>query len=276
MLVDEWGGGHLVKGDEKEEEVPSSLGEAQAVHSQERADRENQLDENQMFETKEEMRGDGELIQKEKLRKRGAEDGKSKKRPGIPKPIADVIGAKKKTNKRKGKHVKKGKGKDAKKTKKQQKTGPKKKSRSQMCDTKCLEKKRLQLKAKVDKLKEHRSKIRKEIKSSNKRKFHGKELNGKETSRDTECCNDKWANYTSLVIGLAPNVIKQVIKLHFQIMTQFQVNSILTSDRTLIKKKSKQDDFLEHQSILQQALTAKPCDGGNANGKPPTPQRLLT
>ena len=59
-------------------------------------------------------------------------------------------------------------------------------------------------------------------------------------------------------------------------MTQFQVNSILASDRALIKKKSKQDDFLEHQSILQQALTAKPCDGGNANGKPPTPQRLLT
>ena len=132
-----------------------------------------------------------------------------------------------------------------------------------MCDTKCLEKKRLQLKAKVDKLKEHRSKIRQEIKSSNKRKFHGKELNGKETSRDTECCNDKWANYTSLVIGLAPYVIKQV-------------NSILVSDRTLIKKKSKQDDFLEHQRILQQALTAKPCDDGNANGKPPTPQRLLT
>ena len=59
-------------------------------------------------------------------------------------------------------------------------------------------------------------------------------------------------------------------------MTQFQVNSILASDRTLIKKKSKQDDFLEHQSILQQALTAKPCDDGNANGKPPTTQRLLT
>ena len=217
MLVDEWGGGHLVKGDEKEEEVPSSLGEAQAVHSQERADRENQLDENQMFETKEEMRGDGELIQKEKLRKRGAEDGKSKKRPGIPKPIADVIGAKKKKNKRKGNHAKKGKGKDAKKTKKQQKTGPKKKSRSQMCDTKCLQKKRLQLKAKVEKLKKQRSKIRKEIKSLNKRKFHGKELKGKETSRATECCNDKWANYTSVGLGLAPNVIKQVIKLHFQI-----------------------------------------------------------
>ena len=223
MLVDEWGGGHLVKGDEKEEEVPSSLGEAQA----DRADRENQLDENQMFETKEEMRGDGELIQKEKLRKRGVEDGKKKKKSGVPKPVADEIGAKKKkkkrkgknTKKEKGKHAKKGKGKHTKKTKllsnEQEKTGPKKKSRSQMCDTKCLEKKRLQLKAKVEKLKKQRSKIRKEIKSLNKRKFHGKELNGKETSRATECCNDKWANYTSLVIGLAPNVIKQVGKFIF-------------------------------------------------------------
>ena len=136
------------------------------------------------------------------------------------------MGAKKKKKKeRKGKHAiakrgkgkntKKGKGKDAKKTKKQQKTGPKKKSRSQMCDTKCLEKKRLQLKAKVEKLKKQRSKIRKEINSLNKRKCHEKELNGKETSRDTECCNDKWANYTSLVIGLAPNVIKQVGKFIF-------------------------------------------------------------
>ena len=290
VLVDEWGGGHLVKGDEKEEEVPSSLGEAQAVHSQERAVRENQLDENKIFETKAEMRGaEQQKDNHEKLSKRGVEDGKSKKRTGIPKPVADVIGAKKKKKKErkgkhaiakkgKGKHTKKGKGKDAKKTKKQQKTGPKKKSRSQMCDNKCLEKKRLQLKAKVDKLKKQRSKIQKEIKSSNKRKIYEKDLKGKETSRDTECCNDKWANFTSVGVGLglAPTVIKQVIKLHFQIMTQFQVNSILTSDRTLIKNKSKQDDFLEHQSILQQALTAKPCDDGNANGKPPTPQRLLT
>ena len=212
VLVDEWGGWHRVKGDEKEEEVPSSLGEAQAVHSQERAVRENQLAENKMFETKAEMRGaEQQKDNHEKLRKRGVEDGKSKKRPGIPKRIADVIGAKKK----KGKHAiaKKGKGKDAKKTKKQQKTGPKKKSRSQMCDTKCLEKKRLQLKAKVEKLKKQRSKIRKEIKSS--KKFHGKEHKGKETSRDTECCNDKWAAYTSLGLGLAPNVIKQVGKFFF-------------------------------------------------------------
>ena len=232
MLVDEWGGGHLVKGDEKEEEVPSSLGEAQAVHSQERAVREKQLDENKMLETKAEMRGaEQQKDNHEKLRKRGVEDDMKNRKSGEPKPVADEIGAKKKKRtgkhaitktgkgkhgkKGKEKHTKKGKGKDAKKPKKQQKTGPKKKSRSQMCDNKCLEKKRLQLKAKVDKLKKQRSKIRKEIKSLNKRKFHGKELKGKETSRATECCNDKWAAYTSLVIGLAPNVIKQVGKFIF-------------------------------------------------------------
>ena len=77
VLVDEWGGGHLVKGDEKEEEVPSSLGEAQGVHSQERAVRENQLDENKIFETKAEMRGaEQQKDNHEKLRKRGVEDGK--------------------------------------------------------------------------------------------------------------------------------------------------------------------------------------------------------
>ena len=50
---------------------------------------------------------------------------------------------------------------------------------------------------------------------------------------------------------------------------ELQVNSILASDRTLTRKKSKKDDFLEHQSILQQALAANPCDGSNANGKLP-------
>ena len=136
MLVDEWGGGHLVKGDEKEEEVPSSLGEAQAFNSQERAVRENHLDENQTLETEDEMRVDGQLAQKdnhEKLRKRGVEDNKTNRKSGDPKPVADEIGAKKKKRtgkhaitktgkgkhgkKGKEKHTKKGKGKDAKKTK---------------------------------------------------------------------------------------------------------------------------------------------------------------
>ena len=52
---------------------------------------------------------------------------------------------------------------------------------------------------------------------------------------------------------------------------ELQVNSILASDRTLTRKKPKKGDFLEHQSILQDALAANPCDGSNANGKPPNP-----
>ena len=199
VLVDEWGGGHLVKGDEKEEEVPSSLGEARAFNSQERAVRENHLDENKMLETKAEMRGaEQQKDNHEKLRKRGVEDNKTKKKSGIPKPVADEIGAKKR----------KRKGKQAKKTKKQQKTRPKKKSKSQMCDNKYLEKKRLQLKAKAVKLKEQRSMMKKVQEKSIDTSSGG-------NLRATECCNDKWANYTSLVIGLAPNVIKQVGKFFF-------------------------------------------------------------
>ena len=219
MLVEEWGGWHRVKGDEKEEEVPSSLGEARAVNSQEeRVVRENRLDENKMLEMKAEMREDEQQKDNhEKLRKRGVEDGKKTRKPGVPKSVAEKIGAKKK-------QAKKRKGKQTKKRKKQQKSGTKMKSKRNIRDTECIE---------------------------------------------------KWAAYTSVVIGLAPTVIKQVDKcLFLQIMKQFQVNSILASDKTLRRKKSKQDDFLEHQSILQQALTANPCDGGNANGKSPTPQSL--
>ena len=207
MLVDEWGGGHLVKGDEKEEEVPSSLGEAQAVHSQERAVREKQLDENQMLETKAEMRGaEQQKDNHEKLSKRGVEDGK--KKPGTSKHVADEIRAKKEKEKKKEKH--------AKKTKESPKTWPKLKSKSQMCDNKYLEKKRLKLKVKAAKLKEQRSKMRKAMQSAkNKRKCSGKEVQEKAishggNSRDTECCNNKWAAYTSLGLGLAPVVIKQV------------------------------------------------------------------
>jgi hypothetical protein len=100
VLIDEWGGWHRVKGDQKEEEVLSS----QAANSQERAVRENQLDENEVLETKDEMRGDEQPAQEgshEKLRKRGVEDDKTKKRPGIQRPIADEIGAKKKKKERK-------------------------------------------------------------------------------------------------------------------------------------------------------------------------------
>ena len=48
----------------------------------------------------------------------------------------------------------------------------------------------------------------------------------------------------------------------------FQANSILASDRTTSKKKSKKDDFLEEENILKQALTANPCNGSTASGEP--------
>ena len=230
VLVDEWGGGHRVKGDEKQEEALSSLGE---IQPQERVVRENHVDAKDMMETKVEMRGDEQLDQKDnhqKHRKRSVGDGTKKRKPGIPKPVEDGIGAKKEKKKRRGKHS---------------------------------EKRRLQLRAKSAKLKRQRSQIRKEIERANKRK----EVKGEKNSRDTEGCIEKWAVYTRVGLGLATNVIKQVDKINLQIMTQFQVNSINASDKTVVKKKSKQDDFLEHQSILQQALTANPCDGGNANGK---------
>ena len=204
VLVDEWGGGHRVKVDEKEEEVPSSLRETQG-----RAVRENELAENEMLKTKAEMTGDEQLAQKdkhEKLSKRGVEDGK--KKPGTSKHVADEIRAKKEKEKKKEKH--------AKKTKESPKTWPKLKSKSQMCDNKYLEKKRLKLKVKAAKLKEQRSKMRKAMQSAkNKRKCSGKEVQEKAishggNSRDTECCNNKWAAYTSLGLGLAPVVIKQV------------------------------------------------------------------
>ena len=158
VLVDEWGGGHRVKGAEKEEEVPSSLGEAQAVNSQERAVRENRLDENKMLETNAEMRGDEQQKNNhDKLRKRGVKGGKKKRKPGEPKSVADEIGAEKK-------QAKKRKGKQTKERKKQQKSGTKMESKRNIRDTECIE---------------------------------------------------KWAAYTTLVIGLAPNVIKQVGKLSF-------------------------------------------------------------
>ena len=147
-----------MKGAEKVEEVPSSLGEAQAVNSQERVVRENRLDEKEMLEPKDEVRGDEQQKNNhEKLRKRGVKGGKKKRKPGVPKSVADEIGAEKK-------QAKKRKGKQTKKRKKQQKSGPKMKSKRNIRDTECIE---------------------------------------------------KWAAYTTLVIGLAPNIIKQVGELHF-------------------------------------------------------------
>ena len=91
-----------------------------------------------------------------------------------------------------------------------------------MCDNKYLEKKRLQLKEKAAELKEQRSEIKRTIKRAKQKKCPGKEVQKKEinsgiggNSTNTEGCNDKWAAYTSVGIGQAPNVIKQVEKYFF-------------------------------------------------------------
>ena len=209
-----------MKDDQKQEEVLSSLKETlESVNSQK-----NQLDENKMLENKAEIT-DGQLAQREKhekLRKRDVEDKKKKRgqltKLGIPKPLVGEIGATKEDKQRKGKH--------AKKTKKLQKTQQKINSRSKMCDKKYLEKKRLHLKVKAAKLKEQRSQIKKEKERANNKKCKGKDVREKEirtssggNSRDTECI-DKWAAYTNVGLGLAPNVIKQVGKFLFQIITQ--------------------------------------------------------
>ena len=100
----------------------------------------------------------------------------------------------------------------------------------------------------------------------------GKEGNRGGSFRDTECV-DKLASYTNVGLALAPTVIKQVKKFpatrrglgtRRYFITPFQANSILASDRTVIRKKTKKDDFFEHQSILQQFLAASPCFGNSA------------
>ena len=97
-----------------------------------------------------------------------------------------------------------------KKEKKMQEAGPKNKRKSKKQSNNDLAKERLQLRFEVKQLKEQGAKLKKAIKRANKRN-----LKGKTHSKDTECCNDKWAAYTSSVIGLAPNVIKQVGKFFF-------------------------------------------------------------
>ena len=207
-----------MKDDQKQEEVLSSLKETlESVNSQK-----NQLDENKMLENKAEIT-DGQLAQKEKhekLGKRDVEDKRKKRRQltklGKPKPLA----GEKEKKQRKGKH--------AKKTKKLQKTQQKINSRSKMCDKKYLEKKRLHLKVKAAKLKEQRSQIKKEKERANNKKCKGKDVKENEirTSsggnfRDTECI-DKWAAYTNVGLGLAPNVIKQVANFFFKSSHSFR------------------------------------------------------
>ena len=210
-----------MKDDQKQEEVSFSLEETQTVNSQKKP-----LDENEMLENKARIT-DGQLAQKENQEKLGKRDVENKRKKrgqltmlGIPKPLAGEIGATKERKQRKGTH--------AKKTKKLQKTQPKIYSKSQMCDKKYLEKKRLRLKVKAAKLKEQRSQIKKVKERANNRKFKGKYVREKEirtssgeNSRDTECI-DKWAAYTNVGLGLAPNVIKQVTKFLFKSSHSFR------------------------------------------------------
>ena len=202
------------------------------------------------------------------LRKRGVEADKKKTR-GV-KRRRQSVNSNSETKERKREIRKK-----AKKLQKVQGKGKRKRSK------KYLENENLQLKLEIAKLKaQSKKKIKRVKKRKRVIKGQGKEPQGNKvrtncggvSSRDPEC-SEKWATFTSVSLGLAPTVIKQVDKntCTFLPDSNLQVNSILASDRTLRRKKSKKDDFLEHQRILQQALAANPCDGGNTNGKPPPP-----
>ena len=259
MLLNEWGGGD----GRKETSKTSSSKKRELLKDRM---------EYSLEDTNKEIMGDGQLaltkdtnldISHGKLRKRGVQAEKKKTREvkrgrqsGKPKPVAN-----KKTNERKQKIRM-----IEKKQKKVQGTGRRNSSK------KYLGKEIFQLELEVKKLKEQRKKLKKEIRRATQRKtpIKRKDIRTK-CSRDAEC-SEKWAAFASVSLGLAPIVIKQVDNtLYIPTSHYLQANSILASDRTLVRKKSKKDDFLEHQSILQKALSGNPCDGGNAYGNPPSP-----
>ena len=45
-------------------------------------------------------------------------------------------------------------------------------------------------------------------------------------------------------------------------MNEYQVNSIVASERTVVRKKAKKDDFLPQLKILRDALAGNNCEGG--------------
>ena len=233
MFLNEWGGGQRVEG---EEEIASQRGrfskfnsegggvmrdhlgveyprleDSYALDTKDKASREGPLTQNTVTEdalerpkTMDPMaktrnihtkdnRGDNH----ENLRKRAVVRENNKRRqqyakPGIENPIEQKT----------------------KKEKKMQEAGPKNKRKSKKQSNNDLAKERLQLRFEVKQLKEQGAKLKKAIKRANKRN-----LKGKTHSKDTEGCNDKLAAFTSLVIGLAPNVIKQVGKFLFSPIT---------------------------------------------------------
>ena len=272
MLVNEWGGGHQLK-EEQRGAVPSSEDETETGHSQDKGFLKNHLDESSKGEMASEEQVGENILKKDEnriLRKRDIEPNrKTRKRPFVKSVVGKSASdqAKRKQTQRQ----------NANKRRKLQK------SRQNGKSIKIYRKKeKVRMKVKGTSNKELREKPKKDNKRANQKKrvkdLPGKKVQGKNCGRslrDTECF-EKWAEYTSVGLALAPTVIKQVNKF-FHISSHFlQVNSILSSDRTLIRKKAKKDDFLEHQSILQRALAANPCNGSkestSAYGKP-TPLR---
>ena len=267
MVVNEWGVGHQLK---EEQRVPSSEDETETADSQDRGFLKNHLDESSKGEMASEEQVGENILKKDEnriLRKRDTEPNrKTRKRPFV----KSVVG-KSASDQAKRKQ-----------TQRQNANKRRKLQKSRQNGKIYRKKEKVRMKVKGTSNKELREKAKKDNKRANQKKrvkdLPGKKVQGKNCGRslrDTECF-EKWAEYTSVGLALAPTVIKQVNKFSHISSHFLQVNSILSSDRTLIRKKAKKDDFLEHQSILQQALAANPCNGSkestSAYGKP-TPLR---
>ena len=271
----EWSGGHQLKNKQRGP-VLSSLEETHRVNSEENGLLKNDLDESPKAEvTSDEQRGQN-ILKKDNngiFRERGVEpDRKTKKRvkrkrqfvkSGVAKPATDQVGAKRfRENAKKKKKLHKGR-----------QQGKRKSSNRHR------KKEKVEIKIEGKQIEDPGKKAKKQMNRANQKKrvikgrrvkeFQENEPNCGRSSRDTECI-DKWAAYTSLGLTLAPSVIKQVSNFFFLTFfcTFLQVNSILASDRTVIRKKAKKDDFLEHHRILQQALAANLCNGGKESTSP--------
>ena len=289
VLIKEWGGGHQVKKNGREEPLSPPALKTQIVSSEERMfqilDEEHTLTKDKNGIGREEASLDSHLeatqtlissergLKKDNMehtlrdvetyKKSNKEVKRSQQSKKSGKPVAN--------KRQKIKHRKQEIRKNLEKARKIHKIEGKGRRKNSKTN---LEKENLQLKLEIAKVKKQREKLKKKIKRAKQRKKkekHGTDINanfGRVSSRATEC-SEQWAIFTSVGLGLAPTVIKQVENCFYISTIQLQVNSILASDRTLIRKRSKKDDFLEHQSILQKALSGDPCNGSNAYGNPP-------
>ena len=260
VLVNECSGGHQLKNKQRGP-VLSSLEETHRVNSEDNNFLKNDLDESPKAEV---TSDDNNVI----LRERAVEpDGKTKRgvkrKRKFAKPATDQVGAKRfRENAKKKKKLHKGR-----------QQGKRKSSNRHR------KKEKVEIKIEGKQIEDPGKKAKKQMSRANQKKrvikgrrvkeFQENEPNCGRSSRDTECI-DKWAAYTSLGLTLAPSVIKQVSNFFFLTFfrTFLQVNSILASDRTVIRKKAKKDDFLEHHIILQQALAANPCNVGKESTSP--------